>query len=184
MAEKTIQINPQDNLVVRFWNHAQLGLSKNIQEHKRNWVERAGDTVVWNLEDMPFLVWEKMKDPRFVTVVLTKLALAADSFAFYPEKSWEATKTIYENLPLPPFWAVKFGCYLATCSLILGYSSRAYGRFSNKELMATAYRQIPTEAPAGPTAPANGNKPKNPGAETVIINPTAPQNLPAQPAKK
>lgn len=148
MSVNPIRVNAQDPLMVRFWNHAQLGLSKNIQEHKRNWVEKTGDAILWTVEDFPGIAWGKMKEPRVVTVALTQMALIANSFLFYPSQSWEVTKNVIHWLPLPSLATIRFGVYVSTCSLIIGASLRAYGRFSNQELMANFYAKAQATHPA------------------------------------
>lgn len=80
-----------------------------------------------------------MKDARVVTIATTAFALLANSFLFYPVKTFVKMKAFCHWLPMPPFWAVRFASYLSTCALIVAYGLRAYGRFSNHELMNQFY---------------------------------------------
>jgi hypothetical protein len=134
-----IPYHPEKGLWGRFISHAELGLSKHIQPHRVTVPELIGDMILWTVEDLPHLVWEKLSEARVVTVALTALSLLANSFLFYPMRTWINLKAFYHWLPLPPFWAVRFASYIATCAVIAGYGLRAYGRFSNHELMNSFY---------------------------------------------
>jgi hypothetical protein len=130
---------PEDNLWGHFVSHAHLGLSKHIQPHRMTIPERIGNIILWTVEDMPGLLWDKIKDARVVTVAMTALALLANSFLFYPTKTWLNLKAFIRWIPKPPLWAIRFASYIFTCALIIGYGLRAYGRFSNHELMNEFY---------------------------------------------
>lgn len=135
----SIQYRAEANLLARFVNHAQLGLTKNIQPHRETLPEMIGNTILWTVEDLPRIISEKLKDARIVTVAMTALSLLANSFLFYPVRTFVKMRAFYRWIPLPPFWAVRFTSYLSTCALIMGYGLRAYGRFSNHELMNQFY---------------------------------------------
>lgn len=134
-----IPYHSEDGLWGHFISHAQLGLSHHIQPHQVNLFERLGDMILWSAEDLPQIILRQLKDVRVVTVALTAFALLANSFLFYPVKTWLKMKNFYHWLPLPPFWAVRFAGYIYTCALIMGYGLRAFGRFSNHELMKEFY---------------------------------------------
>jgi hypothetical protein len=123
----------------RFISHAHLGLSKNISEHRINLCERLGNTILWTAESLPRMVWNTLKLPQVATVALTSLALLTNSFFFYPIISWLKVKSFIHVLPLPPFWAVRLTSYIFTSALIVGYGLRAFGRFTNTELMQKFY---------------------------------------------
>lgn len=129
---------PDANLYHRFINHARLGLSKEIEPHKVTVTELFGDMILWTVVDLPNLVWEKISDARVMAIALTVLSLLANSFLFYPLRTFLKLRSICKNL-LPPFWAVRFASYIFTSALILGYGLRALGRFSNPELMNRFY---------------------------------------------
>jgi hypothetical protein len=135
----SIPYHYEDGLWGRFVSHAQLGLSKEIQPHRHTIPEILGDAILWTWEDLPNIVWEKVKDARIVTIVMTALSLLANSFLFYPVRTWLKVKAFYHWLPLPPLWAVRFASYIYSCALITGYGLRAFGRFSNQRLMHEFY---------------------------------------------
>lgn len=139
MSAVSIPYHENDGLWSHFVDHVHLGLSKNIQPHRANVTEKIGDAILWTVEDFPGIAWKAIKEARVVTVALTALALLANSFLFYPFKTLANLKAFYQWLPLPPLWAVRFSTYIFTCALILGYGLRAFGRFSNHELMNEFY---------------------------------------------
>ena len=134
-----VDYNPQDKLWGHFVSHAHLGLSRNIQLHQENIPELIGDIILFTVEELPNILWRAISEARVVTVALTALSLLANSFLFYPLKSFLKLKAFVHWLPLPPVWALRLASYLFTCALILGYGLRAFGRFSNHELMNDFY---------------------------------------------
>ena len=135
----SVAYHPQDGLWGRFVSHAHLGLARDIQPHRVNVSEIIGDVILWTAEDLPKIIWRSLLDARIVTVAFTALSLLANSFLFYPVKTLLKIKAFYHWLPLPPFWAVRFASYIYSCALIVGYGLRAFGRFSNSELMNEFY---------------------------------------------
>lgn len=99
-----------------------------------NLLEKTGNAGLWLIEKLPGLVWEKVKDPRFVSLALTILALGAVSLAFYPITTVLTIKAAVVLLPTIPLWALKFSAYLLTCATIVSYGIRAQGRFWNMPL--------------------------------------------------
>ncbi len=134
---------PQDTLWDRFLNHAQLGLSPVCLPHRKNYIEGLGDLLLWPMEKLPELICEKMKEPRVITVALTALSWIANTFLFYPFDTWLKAKEFIHWLPLPTLPELRFPGYVATCVMIVGFGLRAFGRFSNANLMREFYRQIP-----------------------------------------
>lgn len=122
-------------------SYADLGLSPTIQAHTKNRVEKTGDAILWTVEYLPGIVYDKLTEPKVVTVGLTTLALYSNSLAFYFSKTCGLTTQFIKWLPLPPLWTVRFGGYLFTSALIIGAALRAYGRFGNEELMASVEPQ-------------------------------------------
>lgn len=53
----SIQYHADANLFGRFVNHAQLGLTKNIQPHHERPQEKIGNAILWTVEDLPRIVW-------------------------------------------------------------------------------------------------------------------------------
>lgn len=135
----SITYKPQGGLWGRFVDHANLGLSKEIRPHTTNLPEKLGNAILWTAEDLPGIVWKRIQEPRIVTVALTAFTLLGNSFLFYPIRTWANVKDFIHWLHLPPLWAVRAGTYFYTSSLIVGYGLRAFGRFSNTELMNQFY---------------------------------------------
>lgn len=127
-------------LGARFVNHFLLGVKEDIGPHNKNILEKVGDAGLWMIEKFPGKVWEKMKDPKVVTIALTALALVATSFAFYPAATFLAFKGALALLPTIPFWAIRFSAYIFTVGVIISTALRAEGRFSNSALMNEFYK--------------------------------------------
>ena len=136
----SVAYRPEASLWSHFVSHAQLGLSKEVQPHETNLCERIGNAICWTAEELPTHIWERLTTPRVVTVATTTFAMIANSFLFYPSQTLMHLRDFFRWLPLPPLWAVRFSTYIYTSALILGYGMRAFGRFSNTELMNTFYR--------------------------------------------
>ena len=134
------------NIVFRIRDHVYLGLSKNIQPHEKNIIEKIGDAGLWPLENLPRITWNAVSDPRVITIAVTSLAMLTDSFGFYPEETTLYVKAAWALLPTIPYWAAKFGAYVLSIEVISSYGARAEGRFMNKGLMQQFYGNTP---PAG-----------------------------------
>ena len=139
MTAASVMYHPEDGLWGHFVSHAHLGLAKNIQPHRRTIPEFLGDMILWTWEDLPRITWEKIKDARIVTIVMTALAFLGNSFLFYPTRTLLHLRNFVRWIPWPPLWAVRFASYIYTSALIMGYGLRAFGRFSNHELMNEFY---------------------------------------------
>lgn len=135
----SVPYSTEHSIAVRFYNHACLGLQKNIQAPNRNLMERIGDAGLWPLENIPRMALDVFKEPRVVTVALTSLAMLADSYGFYPVETTVWVKAAWALLPSVPFWAVKFSSYICTVEIISSYGLRAEGRFTDKKLMDQFY---------------------------------------------
>lgn len=154
-----IKYNPNSAIHLRIWDHAALGLKKNIGDRKetpRNIVEKGGDAILWTTGLLTRAVKElgkSLQDPRVVTVLLTVFALFLTTLIFYPTPTITAVKASYafaaKLIVQIPFWAVKFSAYILTCATILGAGLRAGGRFSNRELM-NEFKGLPKDYPHNP----------------------------------
>lgn len=138
----SILYDPNASVLGRFVSHAAFGMSKNTLPHQANLIEKTGDALLWSMEELPKHLWKIIADPRVATVGTTALGLLGNSFLFYPTGTWDMLKTAFQHLPLPSLSACRFGSYLYTSSLILGYGLRAFGRFSNAELMHQFYNNL------------------------------------------
>lgn len=138
----SILYDPNASILGRFVSHAAFGMSQNTLPHQANLIEKTGDALLWSIEELPRHVWNMIADPKVATVGLTTLGLLSNSFFFYPIATWNVMKTTLQRLPLPSLSACRFGSYIYTSSLILGYGLRAFGRFSNAELMHQFYHHL------------------------------------------
>lgn len=154
-----VAYNPNSNIFVRVWDHAALGLKKDIGNREQtppNLIEKAGNGILYIANLVPRSVkalCKSFQDPRVVTVALTAIALLATSFAFYPvptalwtKAACHAAARLIHQIPL---WAVKFSAYIATCAGIVGAGLRAGGRFNNAALMKEFYH-LPQNFPHNP----------------------------------
>lgn len=132
----------RDGIFYHFYQHAQFGLSHDIPRYgtSKDWVERLGNVGLWAIENFPGKVWRLMKEPRWITFVLTQISLAATTYLFYPKEALALTKAVLLRLPLPSREAVKFGVYLTIVAHIVSAALRAYGRFRNDDLMNAWYQ--------------------------------------------
>lgn len=131
------------SLKQRFRYHAVFGIRKEIGDRTdcpKNTVEKIGDIGFWIVENIVRIVSELVHDPKFVTIVVTVLALIVDSFLFYPERTITVVDSLFSLIPFPPFWAIRFICYITTVELILAGAFRAQGRFLNTSLMKKFYK--------------------------------------------
>lgn len=133
--------NENDFLLYHFYQHAVFGLSKDIPrfDEDKNYLEKAGDVGLWCLENLPSKLVSVMKNPSWLTVVITNLALIATSFAFYPKETKEFMKAVWVKLPVPSQETIKFAAYLVIVANIISFSMRALGRFQNSDLMNKWY---------------------------------------------
>ena len=152
-----IQAN-RNTMVGWVWSHAQLGLTKIIQQHNENWIEWTGNKILWTMEDLPGILYRNLIGPRSITVALTTLAQFTNSYIFYPLQTMKYTREFINWIPVPSLAQIRFATYIFTSMMIIGAALRAYGRFSNVELMNNFLAQQPA-APAG-----DGAAPANPAA--------------------
>lgn len=125
----------------RFWSHACLGLSKDIQDHEPNFLEKVGNIGTWPVENLPRIVKNSLTDPKVVTVALTIGSMYLDSMLFYPEETTDTVSTAWSLVPKIPYWAGKFALYLLSIETIAAYAARAEGRFMNSTLMTAFYKK-------------------------------------------
>lgn len=149
-----------DGIVYHFYQHARFGLSSDIPRfgQGKNWVEQLGDLGLWTIENFPHKAWSLVKEPRWITLVLTKIALAGTTYLFYPKESILYAKLAISQVPLPSREAVKFAAYLTIVAHIVSAALRAYGRFRNDDLMDAWYsngQKVPVPAVVPVVVPDN-----------------------------
>lgn len=136
-----IVYNPNAYIVARFINHGRFALYPELPhfEIQKNILEKCGDLGLWMAEKFPGKAWRLMKEPRWVTIVLTCISLFGVSLLFYRKETIGYAERFIAKFPLPSYEQAKFATYLAVVGHIFAASSRAYGRFSNEELMKRWY---------------------------------------------
>ena len=137
--------NQHTSIVYHFFQHAAYGLRSQINRHgidQKNQIEKLGNLGLWTIENLPGKVWRLMKEPRWVTVVLTQIALVGTTYLFYPRELLFYAKKVITYIPIPSREAVKFAVYLTIIAHIVSAAFRAYGRFSNKPLMDAWYNNV------------------------------------------
>jgi len=156
-----------------FLNHAQLAFAWDVSQaavikanYKKNNCEKAGDAVLVPLKTIPTTAFglaqrvyhwtdKQLHDPKVLTVGLTATAMTAVTFAFYPERSYNATLRLCEGakdvamtiatfvsehiLEKIPEGTFKFIAYCTTEVGILSFGVRTFGRFTNQALMDAFY---------------------------------------------
>jgi hypothetical protein len=136
-----LNYDANQGLIYHFYQHARFGLSHDIPrfEQPKNWVEKVGDLGLWAIENFPGKVWSLMKEPRWMTIVITNISLASVSYLFYRNESIQALKAVVAYIPVPTREQVKFAAYLTIVAHIVSAAFRAYGRFRNDDLMDSWY---------------------------------------------
>ena len=143
--DATVSYTREGYLSTRFYDHLCLGLFPQIQAHNKNLLERIGDIGLWPAENIPRMIRDCVTNPKIITVALTLFAALADSYGFYPEETVKNVQWAISFLPEIPRSAIHFGVYLSTIEFISSCGARAYGRFSNIELMHQFYNENPVK---------------------------------------
>lgn len=124
----------------RVFHRAQFALKSELGSVPRtgdfapNWLEKLGDFGLYIASTPPRVTLNAIRDPRIVTLFLTVISLAANSYLFYPTNTLQIVKNGLEVLQLIQPEALKFAAYLFSCNIILSLGCRAGGRFSNVAL--------------------------------------------------
>lgn len=124
-----------------FINHAALTFLSNPSDtygaYDPNRGEKIGDALLWPANELPRYVWRALHNPKVLTVAFTALALLSVQFAFYPAATILAAKCASTFLShYIAASTVKLAAYVLVQTAILGWGTRALGRFSNPVLMA------------------------------------------------
>jgi hypothetical protein len=132
---------------IGFINHARMAFTSDPEllsgkDYKQNRLERVGRLLIC-VTQLPKKAWHALHNPKVITVAFTALAMISVQFAFYPTASYLATKAICMFIVQHiPAYAVKISVYVFTQINVLGFGIRAFGRFSNDELMNNWHKKI------------------------------------------
>lgn len=124
-----------------FKNNLRFALKKESMEIRENLpkhsLEKIGDLCSWFLYESRNCYLKYIKEPKFITVILTIWVMFLVGLLFYPSIAWglfvDSLSAIIEGIN----WQyVRFVLWLASEISILGLGFRSLGRFLNKDLMA------------------------------------------------
>lgn len=124
----------------RFRSHFQFALYKEAfrlrQEIPINRTEKLGNLLSWFVYDFRKIAGSVLLDPRFITIVFTLFFMIFTAWIFYPSDTWRIVEKTFTWLINFVEWKyVRFGLWLIAEITILGIGMRAFGRFSNPQLM-------------------------------------------------
>jgi|JI9StandDraft_1071089.scaffolds.fasta_scaffold01748_11 hypothetical protein len=130
----------------RFRNNLLFALGKESLEMREkiplNRIEKIGDKLAWFAYDFRTFCSEVFFDPRVLTIFFTLLSMIFVAFLFYPLTTWSLFATVGE-------WIINHmnGKYIRFCLWVLsevtvfGIGMRAFGRFTNEELLKSYQEQ-------------------------------------------
>jgi hypothetical protein len=141
ISQLTVSYNKNDFILDRFVDYFKFCTRKDIGPRHEpdlapNLGEKVSNIALWIAEEFPRKVFQVIKEPRFVALALTVLALGVTSLAFYPTVTISVIKAAVRLLPNIPYWAVKFGAYILTCETILALGLRTQSRLWHPELVS------------------------------------------------
>lgn len=102
-----------------------------------NQIERIGNWFSWFVYEFKSILHTTLTDPRFITVFLTLFVMTLTALLFYPSTTWNILEDTGRWIIDHINWSyVRFTLWLVSELTILGLGLRAFGRFSNRKLMA------------------------------------------------
>lgn len=130
----------------RFQNNLRFALCKEtaISREKLppNKIEKVGDVLSWVAYDFKEFVLDILFDPRVMTLFFTAVAMIFAALVFYPSHTWNTLSTSFNWMMDRVNWNyVRFCLWLVSEITIFGVGMRAFGRFSNQELLKQYHDQ-------------------------------------------
>ena len=124
----------------RFRNNLHFALRRetaDIRAHlPANLIEKIGDKLSWFVYDFKDFVLKYFFDPRVITVCFTTIAMILTALLFYPSTTWDIISDSFQWIMDHVNWEyVRFCLWLVSEMTVLGIGMRAFGRFSNQELV-------------------------------------------------
>lgn len=124
----------------RFRNHLLFAIHKEPASERGaipyHFLEKTGNYLSWLAYEFRRWLAKFFKDPRTLTVLLTLIAMTTNALVFYPFYTMGCILDSLIWLISRIDWAtVRFILWMSTEITILGVGLRAFGRFSNPELM-------------------------------------------------
>lgn len=124
----------------RFNNNLRFALRKESLDIRQklplNQIEKIGDKLSWFAYEFKDFCLEIIFDPRFITVCFTAIAMILAALLFYPSDTWNVLSTTFNWFVENINWGYIRFCLWIICEVtIFGVGMRAFGRFSNRELL-------------------------------------------------
>lgn len=124
----------------RFRNHLLFAIRKETSTVRDvipyHFLEKLGNHLSWLAYEFRRALEKSVKNPKTLTVLFTLLAMTTNALVFYPSYTWDCIVDSWTWLITRINWSsVRFILWMATEVTILGVGLRAFGRFSNPELM-------------------------------------------------
>jgi hypothetical protein len=124
----------------RFQNNLHFALRKEAPELREklplNQIEKIGNKFSWFAYGFKDFFVKIFADPGFLTICFTFFAMILNAFLFYPSETWHILSTIINWIVNVINWDyVRFCLWLLSEVTIFGIGLRAFGRFTNQQLM-------------------------------------------------
>lgn len=129
-----------------FQNNLRFALRKETaifrEQCPLNKMEKVGDALSWFAYDFKECVLDIIFDPRAMTVCCTAFAMILAALLFYPSYTSDIlSKSFHWIVNLVNWNYVRFCLWLISEITIFGIGVRAFGRFSNQELLKQYHEQ-------------------------------------------
>ena len=122
----------------RIRNHFRFALKKEKMREAipHNQIEKLGDLLSWGAYGLPKMGRNCFGNPRFLTLFFTLFFMAITSLLFYPSRTADILfDTFLWPLRHLPWSYLRFTLWFFSELTIVGLGIRAFGRFSNPQLM-------------------------------------------------
>jgi hypothetical protein len=126
--------------LARFKSNLRFAFHKETAENRSdfpiNRSEQIGNILSWFAYEFRFVFIRTLCDPRFITVCFTSIAMLITALLFYPSDTWNILfKSCIWVIEHINWNYVRFTLWVVCEATILGMGLRAFGRFSNRNLM-------------------------------------------------
>lgn len=128
-------------------SNLRFALRKESQEERSeippNKIETFGNYLSWFAFEFRHFVVRIVCDPRFATVLFTFLALITNSLLFYPSMTFDVICDVGDMIVSLFNWDyIRFVLWFVSEVTIFGLGMRAFGRFSNQQLMHRYFNSL------------------------------------------
>lgn len=107
-----------------------------------NQIEKTGDKLCWLVYDFKDFCVKTFYDPRVLTVGFTAFAMILAALVFYPSDTWHILATFFTWIIDHINWSYLRFCLWILCEItIFGFGVRAFGRFTNQQLLKHYHEQ-------------------------------------------